>query len=72
MIIENSSNIAEVNYNESNRSLTVRFHTGGVYLYESVPQKIYEDLINAESVGSYFYKNVRNHYRARRLNGVIK
>lgn len=72
MIIEDSSNIAEVDYNDSNHSLRVKFHSGGEYIYDAVPKRIYESLITAESKGSYFYKNIRNKYQAHRVNINLK
>lgn len=72
MIIEGSSNIAEVNFNEANSSLRVKFHSGGEYIYDAVPKRIYEAFINADSKGSYFYKNIRDKYRAHRVNISFK
>lgn len=72
MIIEGSSNIAEVDYNESNHSLRVKFHSGGEYIYDAVPRKIYDNLLLVESKGSYFYKNIRNKYQAHRVNINLK
>lgn len=71
MKIENSSNISEVDYFEEKAQLKVKFVSGGSYLYEAVPKKVYEAFINADSKGSYFARNIRNKYKSRKLNGLI-
>lgn len=52
-----SSNIDALAH-ESDR-LLVRFHNGGVYEYENVDQTIYQELVEAESVGSTFHQLIR-------------
>lgn len=42
--------------------LIIKFNNGSVYSYEDVPLKIYKDLINAESHGKFFNKNIRMSY----------
>jgi hypothetical protein len=39
--------------------LVVKFHNGGSYAYKKVTKKHFDDLINAESAGSYFGKTIR-------------
>ncbi len=55
-----SSNIDAVGYFEKERVLLVRFKSGNIYKYFEVPQKIYLELINAESKGIYFNRFVKN------------
>lgn len=56
--IENSSNIAAVGYDHSTFTLTVQFHSGGIYQYFPVTQFAYEELMKAESKGSFVNKNL--------------
>lgn len=58
----NSSVISEVDYDKDTSVLTVIFNSGASYDYNGVPEDVYEDLINAPSVGSYFVRNIRNNY----------
>ena len=57
-----SSMLASVGYDEKTKTLEVEFNHGGVYKYRKVSKKVYEELMNADSVGSYFYHNIRDDY----------
>lgn len=54
-----SSNITSVGYDEENEILEIEFTRGGVYEYTEVPLNIYEELINASSIGVYFAANIK-------------
>lgn len=55
-----SSNIASVGYDWETMTLEVEFTNDDVYQYTPVTEQAYKDMMNAESVGGYFYKNIRN------------
>jgi len=55
-----SSNISSIGYDEENEILEIEFHSGSVYQYYDVPFEVYDELMNADSHGSYFYHNIRN------------
>lgn len=57
-----SSNLVSVGYDEDSKTLRVVFKNGSTYDYSSVPQRTYEDLLNAESIGSYFHNNIRSDF----------
>jgi hypothetical protein len=58
-----SSAIARVEYDPSTRHLQVWFHgSGGPYTYYGVPQYVYDALICAASIGSYFNAYIRDQY----------
>lgn len=61
-----SSNIAAVGYDDATNTLRIRFSNGSEWDYVSVPKSIYESLLHAKSVGSYFAANIRGHYTGRR------
>lgn len=63
----NSSLLESVDYNEDN-SLTVSFKKGGTYKYVNVPEQIYMNMMSAESIGSYFLKNVKPNYKAVKIS----
>jgi hypothetical protein len=66
VIAVQSSNLAAVDY-RWNGTLTVAFHSGGVYEYYGVPQSIYAGLMSAASHGRYFHVHVKNRFPYRRL-----
>jgi len=49
-----SSNISEIAYEPEKKILSVRFIKSGIYRYFDVPEHIFEELRDAESVGKYF------------------
>lgn len=57
-----SSEIAEVGYNASSRTLEVMLRSGAIYLYYFVPQDAYDALVSADSKGTYFRKSIRGVY----------
>ena len=54
-----SSNIEAVAYDEDKEELFIQFKNGAVYKYLDVPYNIYNDLLNADSKGQYFYHYIR-------------
>ncbi|RJP47510.1 MAG: KTSC domain-containing protein [Desulfobacteraceae bacterium] len=58
-----SSNVASVGYDSDSLTLEVEFTNGTVYQYFDVPTLEYENLIIAESVGSYLNQNIKYNYR---------
>lgn len=57
-----SSNILAVGYDPVLELLQVDFTSGSSYHYSNVPQNVYEELLGAGSVGSYFARRVKNVY----------
>lgn len=60
--IEGSTAIKQVRYETRTNELTVHMTDGTVHTYGGVGQKVYEDLINASSVGGYFNRHIRDSY----------
>lgn len=65
MIPVDSSDLESVGY--ENGTLYVRFHSGGIYSYSGVPERVYYDLMNAASKGKYFSAYIKNSYPYQRL-----
>ena len=63
-----SSNLAAIDYDWSG-TLTIAFHSGGVYAYYNVPYSEYDGLINASSHGGYFHAHIKNRYSCRKIAG---
>ncbi len=62
-----SSNIKSVGYDPFSAILEIEFHNGGVYLYRSVPERVYERLMAASSKGTYFNDHIKGVYNYRRI-----
>lgn len=64
-----SSNIASVGYDQESETLEVEFvGSGRVYRYFGVPVEIKDDLVDAPSIGSYFYHHIRDVYEYQPMN----
>lgn len=61
-----SSVISFVHYDEAAAELHVLFTTGKAYVYFGVPSRVYDALLEAPSIGSFFNAQIRNAYRYRR------
>lgn len=62
-----SSNIDEIGYDKASSTLIVKFHHGGIYSYDSVPEKIYKDFLASQSKGKFFISNVKGRYDFRKV-----
>lgn len=54
-----SSLLKSVGYSAETKTLEVEFSKGGIYRYFNVPPEKHTAMMAAESVGSYFLKNVK-------------
>ena len=54
-----SSNLASIGYDSETLTLEVEFHQGAVWQYTPVTQSGYNQLMMAESVGSFFARNIK-------------
>jgi hypothetical protein len=60
-----SSNLKAAGF--ENGTLVVEFKKGSTWAYKGVPQETYDQLMAAESAGSFFHRNIRNVYEAKKL-----
>lgn len=57
--IAKSSQVAALGYDAEKQTLQVEFRNSGfVYIYDAFPPDKYAELIAADSLGSYLYRNV--------------
>ena len=68
-----SSNISQVGYeitkaDEGLGILTVKFANGAVYEYDDVPEAVGAEIFTVESVGKFFFQQVRNYFSGRRVD----
>lgn len=59
MILVESSNIKSVGYENDNLFIEYR---NGVYVYKNVPERVYSDLLTAESKGRFVNMFVKPNY----------
>jgi hypothetical protein len=63
-----SSALEQVSYDERAHTLCATFReTGRTYIYQDVPQELYDGLIFADSLGRYFNAHIRDHFPFREL-----
>ena len=56
-----SSAIEQISYDEREHALCATFRESGrTYIYQGVPQEIYDGLIFADSLGRYFNAHIRD------------
>ena len=62
-----STNLEAIGYDPETETMGVRFVDGSAYEYTGVPQKVYDHVRRAPSVGKVFASIVKNNYLHRRL-----
>ncbi|MGO9958215.1 MAG: KTSC domain-containing protein [Solirubrobacteraceae bacterium] len=62
-----SSNIEQIGYHEDERELWVRFKSGDTYVYSDVPPATHDDIMRADSKGSYLNREIKPNYDCRRV-----
>ena len=62
-----SSNITEIGYSDEHQILQLLFSSGITYQYFEVPRRVFEELLQAESIGRYVNANIKGQFRYARL-----
>ena len=58
-----STALKSVSYDEAQRALRATFRDSGrTYVYEDVPQELYDALLFADSLGAFFNAHIRDHF----------
>lgn len=64
-----STNIESIGYDPETKTLEVEFKkSGSVYRYDAVPEEVFEELKNAQSVGTYFGKAIKGVYEFKKIS----
>jgi hypothetical protein len=74
MNLVESSNIAALQHDPINLTMIVAFKNGTFYLYQGVPQDLYDQILKADSVGSAFNKLIKanaDRYPYQRINASL-
>ena len=56
-----SSNLSSVGYDAETHTLEVEFNDGIIYLFSNVSPTLHNELMNADSHGKYFARNIRKY-----------
>ena len=69
MVEVSSSNINQIGYDDETQTMGVEFHSGKVYHYNNVPKEVYEEFVEAPSVGRHFNTEIRGQYDGELVEG---
>ena len=58
-----SSNVASIGYDEDSSTLEIEFKNGATYQYFDVPENVFTELRDADSVGGYLAVRIKGTYR---------
>lgn len=62
-----SSNISQIGYDIGTEELYIEFRSGSTYVYSGVPDSTVDDLVHADSKGSYLNREIKPNYACRLL-----
>lgn len=62
-----SNMLRTIGYDAGKRTLEVEFHNGRRYVYSGVDSHTHFKFVNADSVGDFFHKNVKNKFKHQEL-----
>lgn len=62
MIFVDSSNIQQIGYDAASEELHIVFVKTGLYVFFNVPSFVYDELLSADSKGSYFNRIIKPSY----------
>jgi KTSC domain len=62
-----STNILSVGFDTENNTLEVEFKDHNIYQYFSVPEDLYDQLMNAHSKGRFLNERIVNRYRYQKI-----
>lgn len=64
MILVESSNVLEIGYSTEAGELHVRYRSSpSLYVYQGVPEEIYERLMSSSSKGTFINAEIKNVYQ---------
>lgn len=57
---DESTSIAEFHWDARTETAVVHFRNGGVYMYSGVTRELFMRFVQADSLGTFFYHNIRS------------
>ena len=63
-----SSALEQVSYDADAHTLIATFRDSGrTYVYDDVPEEVYDSLLFSDSLGAYFNAHIRDHFPYREI-----
>jgi len=62
-----STSIEKIGYGEANATLEIQFHSGGRYRYQRVPRTLFEQMVEADSIGKFYHQNIKGKFASEKL-----
>ena len=62
MISVNSSAISHIGYDSNTKQMKITFKQSKTYDYCNVPQNIFDEFLNASSIGIYYDRHIKDNY----------
>jgi hypothetical protein len=69
-VLVRSKMLAAVGYNRHWQQLYLKFRSGDVYCYRGVPVEQYQELLDADSKGTYVRGHIMNRYPYQRIHSA--
>jgi len=63
----NSGDLKSITYNEETNTLVVEFMNAEILKYNSVPNDIYKNMLNASSKSRFFDENIKNVFTSEKI-----
>lgn len=67
MVFVDSSNIEAIGYDDAQQELHVQFLSGSTYVYAAVSEETFQELLRADSKGSFFNREVKPNFEHRQV-----
>lgn len=64
-----SSNIQAIGFDDEKKILAVQFHSGAIFHYAGVEPDLALDLVNADSIGRFYTKNIKGKFTGAKMTG---
>lgn len=63
-----SAVIAAYHYNADKQILEIEYHSGKIYHYLNVPEKVYREMRSTMVKGIWFNRNIKGKYEFKKIN----
>jgi hypothetical protein len=67
-----STVIASYSYNDTEQALTIQFVSGSCYVYEKVPQTVFDAFKQYREKGVFYNQQIKNNYTYKKVKGPDK
>ena len=60
-------NLWYIGYNQEKKVLMIEFRRGPVYVFNEVPESVYEELLKSDAPDEFFDEKIKNGFKNRRV-----